>query len=864
MNTQRIWQRLVWKDGLMIKPLLLAIGIAILAAPLLVAFVSATSDDGGRAAMVIAVMMWVLLPNLVAIGAPAMLIGTEEETGTFRWLRTLPLRWQLIADSKLLVSALAVAGAWLLASCSLWICIWALPHSDQHVARAFPGMLTMTGVLQAMFFSATLLLIGFASSYALRSPVAALVALLPIVSITWYVIVVIATILMDDRYANSLADMTAPAWQWWRLIAVGMAFLAGLFVLQRWLARRRLLDTEKTLSNPMGAVVTAEAYRPPPMAVVGLYRPSPIFALLWQQWRQVQLAVLPMVVIVFVLCVMSTSRNYFRPMHAMAELAIPVTTLALMWLGALTFYGDSVRRQCAFFADRGISKSQIWLTRIIPTLVPALFLIAMVFVTQQSQDGPQRMGDMEPISVAWWFAFYGCGQLVSLWVKRPVLSFFATPAFAMISLMMTVIFLTGYVGYQWAMLAVPPVLLFASWRLIGRWLDGRMDRGFHVRVVAWTVAAAALPILIVMASRWVTTPMQMDGWRRSMLAESIPAAKNPRQGLSYDLPISRAISFEAMSPITAGTHIRPQITDRLRLELDDAETIGFHVGFSELRGLVSLASLNLGLSVALGEEDQNSDAMGMELDSAIADLDSAITELADSVGARPAGATTEDSGDGQTTQDAVMRAVVNRQLATEVLLKWSREVRQLVLDGQEGLIGLVRIAEPAERLALHALNADPTMKSLVSDKPLVDMIPSDDLRRRSRRIAVIHEWRRYQHGWNTVGFGHLWNSFGGVKMLDGRAHRYWIERNRADRYVDLFTRQMIEQIRDGGLFVTVASREQWRDDFLQAKLGSLYQPGSRQLEYTLTQWVEGMSYLPATAQQVRREAARLEKLKDPA
>ena len=44
---------------------------------------------------------------------------TKEESGTLSWLRTLPLRWQNVADSKFLVSLAGLALAWVIASLAL-------------------------------------------------------------------------------------------------------------------------------------------------------------------------------------------------------------------------------------------------------------------------------------------------------------------------------------------------------------------------------------------------------------------------------------------------------------------------------------------------------------------------------------------------------------------------------------------------------------------------------------------------------------------------------------------------------------------------------------------------------------------------
>ena len=58
------------------------------------------------------------MPNLVAIGAPAMLVGHEEECGTLDWMRALPVHWTKVVDSKFLVAIIAVGLTWFIATSS--------------------------------------------------------------------------------------------------------------------------------------------------------------------------------------------------------------------------------------------------------------------------------------------------------------------------------------------------------------------------------------------------------------------------------------------------------------------------------------------------------------------------------------------------------------------------------------------------------------------------------------------------------------------------------------------------------------------------------------------------------------------------
>lgn len=68
-------QRLLWKGKISIEPLVLAILVGIAAFNLLVALIVPRFSAADAF-----VSVWILMPNLVALGAPALLIGTEEES----------------------------------------------------------------------------------------------------------------------------------------------------------------------------------------------------------------------------------------------------------------------------------------------------------------------------------------------------------------------------------------------------------------------------------------------------------------------------------------------------------------------------------------------------------------------------------------------------------------------------------------------------------------------------------------------------------------------------------------------------------------------------------------------------------------
>ncbi len=204
--------------------------------------------------------------------------------------------------------------------------------------------------------------------------------------------------------------------------------------------------------------------------------------------------------------------------------------LAVLWLGSLAFYGDNVRRRCNFFADRGISPTQVWWTRLLLPALLALLLAAIAFGL------PSYSQQMSSLGVLWILILvaFAFGQLVAQWVSRPVLAFFAGPAYMMVHGVLLFIVYAFYPGYEWTFLLIAPVLLFATWRMCGRWLEGRGGFGFHLRVVAYTALAVSIPLLLIFVDRTATTPSLRPAWRAQAMTvsnEFYPGKLPPNDGL---------------------------------------------------------------------------------------------------------------------------------------------------------------------------------------------------------------------------------------------------------------------------------------------------------------------------------------------
>lgn len=801
------WQRLLWKDALTIKPLLMAVGGGIVLMPLMVAAVSGGNGET-RDAVEALLAMWVLLPNLVAIGAPALLIGNEEESGTLAWLRTLPVRWQTIADSKLIIALASVAAAWVLTSAILVLHMLGWSSTLTTYGDSAVGATWALEVSQLLLFSFTLLMCGFITAYLFRSPVAGLVALVPLITIVTFASVGIGRWLLGVRYYGLTYTGGASLAEWTRLVCAAVVMLLALWLIQRSMARRRLSAPASTIVNQLIAEDPMDAFRPP--ASIGLERPSIIGALVWQQWRQVVLFGLSMCGLSMLFLVLHSVDLSNHPRHGLRTDAGPLALLVLsatyLWLGAISFYGDSLRRRCGFFADRGVSPSMIWLTRLIPTAGLALVMLVPAMIVENITNNTESSHRYD--FVAFLLLLFAVGQLVSQWSLRPILSFFAAPVLASTTFFLLVYWFGIYASFRWTIGLMVPVLLFATWRLTPRWLLDGMNRQYHLRAAAFLGLAILVPYLCIFGGRWATTPPQMTQWRKQMLAIGTPNAS-----LASDWDVDRleseSVSPDAWQNATAPARydindaLRGDLSERLESELAATQAIGHFVSYNELFSILINVFGARAITVDAQESRKYSAAWAHQ------------------------------------PIDAKSRKLGTQAIA--VALDWSRRIRELVIEGKEPLITLISVAEPCE---LHAVRSMRRLQASHPNAPelsgLRNGVSRKDLRRRSRTIAVIEDWQRFQRdSWDSG------KSFADTRLLRQNFRWVPIEKTRSERYLDLVTKQLLEQLKSEVFFESDQEYEQWLDDWFQAQYGPEPTGGFRNsVRGELVDWVNALRAEP--------------------
>ncbi|TWU37298.1 ABC transporter permease [Novipirellula artificiosorum] len=736
--------RLIWKDAITIRPLMIAVVAGMLAFNL-PAIAFNYVNWPGRWQVDLFMGLWILMPNLFAIGAPAMLVGTEEDSGTLNWLRTLPIAWQRVLRSKWIVGLLGLLLCWLFSSVVFSVILaWGTFESS----AGFDEIGTLPGILFQLFFSVLLLLCGFVTAYFVRSPVAALLLMVPLIVALSFAATITGSILVNAIRYYELDVHWFNGIKLWSLIGVGIGYLAVVWVVGRWLGKRRMVGAERTFSLRLSNDFV-RPYQPPRGLPGAESKPSRTKALLWQQWRQMAPVAIPLFSIALVsllLFKLVPTRIHGTQgwLSGMAEFAPLFLSLAVIWLGGATFYGDAVRRRCAYFADRGISPTAVWWTRLaVPALfclvVGGLMLIPSSSAAQQSDRSNDFQGSL--LFAAALAGIFVVSQFASQITHRPVLGFLVAPVAVVLYYMFVAMTAVVYDLYAGAMALALPVLLFATWRMTPRWLEGRFGTGFYARAFGYAALALVLPWTLILASRVITTPAFDGEWRTAMFHKSEARLSVVEQNLEEHPPMeidSQAYDYGlGQYPFTDLTDIKK----RLEQELADEEGIGRHVSFPQLefvaRNLVDLQQ-NEGLS-------------------------------------------REESDDVQ-------------RMAMKTLAKWARASRELVLRYSVSSAVVSQIAEPAERLLVEQFHDGLGTPEQLGE--IVAMIPDAELRKKSRELKLIQEWQAYQVApWYRDPSGYQ-KSFLGQPVGVGVA---WLplERRRSDRFLDQAVKVTLDGLKNG-------------------------------------------------------------------
>ncbi len=530
--------QLLWKDCRLLLPLV----VFIFGTAVILNFVR-PEDIENYDIRLLATEKWFLVPHLFALLAPLILVGTDQDSKTLGWLRQFPVRDRQIIASRQAAAAIGLISVWLFCLANyLAICAYEKqpfidPIIQENPAKAtvqFFQQNTLTGqsgltevlektliadivhrsrldqlcyltasgedgprwtpnliyhALQTGLSSVVWMLVSFSLNHLIRQPI---IASIPIV------IVGLGTTLVttvDSRYDFLLTHIVGIGKPGYMFAFVATVIGLGLF--NQVIARHQLKRKEdsRTLILFIANLLSQQDKAGPQtdLQAQRIWR-----SLLWQQYQQIRGPIrvwFCLIAIILLGSILSRRIPFLDPFFGpgLSTLAVSIASLSL---GVLCFYQDNCQKTKAFLAERGITPSFVWWTRVLPPFA-AFALIAMIHLIVSPSLDSHYIPSLPHTHAVFFLLFFASGALVSQSIERPIFAFLVTPCHAF--------FISGVLqiwswDYVFTGVIASGILLWGSWKLSHRWMDGRINLRFASHVVAYTALAIVPWILLNLLS----------------------------------------------------------------------------------------------------------------------------------------------------------------------------------------------------------------------------------------------------------------------------------------------------------------------------------------------------------------------------
>jgi hypothetical protein len=451
---------------------------------------------------------YALNPILFALGAAAILVSQEKEQRTLLWYSSLPIAPRMIVQSKIIVGFVGVCLSWFISLCI------AIPFSTEVLrvrAEAPTDILYVLPMTAFFIFGAT-----FGLAWIFGAAIPALLSLIPVVLLTILTASVITSVTVSDTYLARDVYTNATPIIW--LMSYMLALSVVGFVAWRTGSRSFVAPGGRSI-NRTGSSKLAYV---PETHFFSMNRASERGALLWHAWRQNRTLILALIGTGLA----SWWLFNFEDQGQMAILAGTVVggsfALLLTWVGALSMGADQHLRRIHFLAERGISPSKIWLSRIVVPFTILMFIAIIVVGGQWLLKDIVANGSPRLIAVlvAAFFSFVAI--TVSHWWGQLGLSRVVTLCGAPLTFALAIGYYTSlvssFIAPLWltlAMLAIPPL---ATWFSMRAWMDRRFTISYYIRHGLFLVAALVTP-LIPFGFQLATVPRMSSANQQFYLGE---------------------------------------------------------------------------------------------------------------------------------------------------------------------------------------------------------------------------------------------------------------------------------------------------------------------------------------------------------
>ena len=501
---------LLWKEFRQLVPLaitVLALGLGMLLLILVTtSFTSTPFVDANQYLYV-----FLSIPMIYACGVGILLVGTEKESRSLRWLQSLPISARDIARTKLAVALMSLAAIWLV-TLMAWLLFTYLLGLAPSVSRSVylhggEGESLRLMLVISVALSIFLCLVGLGLAWYFHSAMVSLLLLIPSTLAVWLTAYGIVTFLAKlGRDSVTQWSMDSAFYLSWLAVGYVIALVLGWIASQRELSARaapRSASGWLGLKVAMRSERTAEAWTLWPRTTAGTGMLWQMVRQSWMLWTAVGVFCGLWLLIAGPIRLFDFSDNDMTRNVISRDSSVPlwmIGSLLILWMGVFAYQGDSMAQRVRFYADRGVSPSLLWWTR---HWIPLTILLGLGLARYWSLRENNSLDLVETFTcLAIALAIYITGQWVSQLIASPIISAIAAPI-AMVAMGLYCLSAALLMGAPWwIFIATFAILMVATWWMMKAWMERRIDWKYYLQHGAFAAIALTIPWLPGLWNIW--------------------------------------------------------------------------------------------------------------------------------------------------------------------------------------------------------------------------------------------------------------------------------------------------------------------------------------------------------------------------
>lgn len=469
-------RRLTYKAVRQSIPLITAILCASIALALYNGFTERTGFWRGLS-------IWLLLvPMFFPVGIGTTLVSMERESKGTQWLISLPVRWQPVVFTPLVVALVELAIFW----CIVFGIHWTADFDFKEYSRLGVAF------TYYVFHSFYLLICGFTAAWLVRSPLPSLLCVIPLAAVPAIIEIVRQQwLLYWDRYAKSvygIQDISMPS-------AIGTMGACGVGMLAIMsLAGRRAIAPQSGGTDNYATGLYKEVLKQITAWAESFSRSStseqrPMYrmsTLLWGYHREnrniFRFGQLSIAAFAYLLYLNSVIYNlsHYETTKFFVAITLFLLGIFIVTIPVLTFQTDSMRDRVRFLTERGISPRELWWSRQLVMLGFASLFIIILGLTLKSYSsileyelGHSRNWSLLIVLV---INTYCLSQWIGQMIPRVTVAIFIS----LIAVLFSAFSIIGTRDPLWSIAIGNLIMLFATYRMMRPWMERRINWRYYL------------------------------------------------------------------------------------------------------------------------------------------------------------------------------------------------------------------------------------------------------------------------------------------------------------------------------------------------------------------------------------------------